>query len=230
MTWQTFLTDVRDRSGLLLVVALLAGAWPLRGDSPKFYRDDPLTREPETQDASNVQARDVELVPDLLLNLFTRPGDPNMNVRAQDLNTIDEVPDSSWFTNRIGTRQVTVDEITRGPNTTNGPAPGGWTIIRAKVAGFSPGFTIRDSHGDTWFIQFDSNGNARAATGAVAVACRLFWALGYNQVESYVARLDPRTLRIDPKATVEPRPGHKRPMRQGDINRILDRAEKDNDG
>ena len=45
-------------------------------------------------------AVDIELAPDLLLNLFTilatRPPRAGGNV-----NTIDEVPDSGWFTNRI---------------------------------------------------------------------------------------------------------------------------------
>ena len=37
------------------------------------------------------------------------------NIRAKNVNTIDEVPDSSWFTNRIGTRALTADEVMRGP-------------------------------------------------------------------------------------------------------------------
>ena len=90
---------------MLLVVCavgmlVVAGA-ALSGSGPRFYDDDPLTTEPETQDASAVQPRDIDLVSDVLLNLFTRPGDPATDVRARDVNTIDEVPDSSWFTNRI---------------------------------------------------------------------------------------------------------------------------------
>ena len=42
---------------------------------PKFYDDDPLLREPETQDASNVQAWDNILSYDLIQNLFATPGD-----------------------------------------------------------------------------------------------------------------------------------------------------------
>ena len=68
---------------------------------PKFYSDDPIAREPETQDASKVQEWDIGLIADLTLNLFSKPGDPTPDVRAQNVNTIDEVPDSSWFTNRI---------------------------------------------------------------------------------------------------------------------------------
>ncbi len=172
---------------------------------PRFFSDDPLSREPETQDASGAKFRDVELAPDLLLNLFTRPGDAAPNVRAGNVNTIDEVPDSGWFTNRIYARPVSVDEIVRGPNLSPPPASGAWTIVSAKTSGVSPGFTARDSRGVRWFVQFDTAGHPRAATSAVAVAVRLFWALGYNQVETHLVRLRPDDLQIDDNATIETR-------------------------
>ena len=37
-------------------------------------------------------------------DLFTSAATRRTNVKAQNINTIDEVPDSSWFTNRIYTR------------------------------------------------------------------------------------------------------------------------------
>ena len=79
----------------IAAAAVLLHASP-RGATMKFYSDDPLQREPETQDASNVQSWDIDLIFDLGLNLFSRPGDPTPNVRARNLNTIDEVPDSTW--------------------------------------------------------------------------------------------------------------------------------------
>ena len=35
---------------------------------------------------------------------------------ALNVNTLGEVPDSSWFTNRIGQYDLTVDDVLRGPN------------------------------------------------------------------------------------------------------------------
>ena len=66
------------------------------------------------------------------MNLFAHPGDPMPNVRAKNMNTIDEVAGSNWFTNRTTQKPVTVAEVTRGPNTIDGPAPGRWTVIRAE--------------------------------------------------------------------------------------------------
>ena len=90
----------RPRAGGVRHGAARPGA-PVSGSNPRFYDDDPLGVEPETQNASAVKDRDIDLVSDVLLNLFTKPGDPTPDVRARDVNTIDEVPDSSWFTNRI---------------------------------------------------------------------------------------------------------------------------------
>src|SRR6187549_2018217 len=128
----------------LLFSALAGGADP----KGKFYRDDPLTVEPETQDASKVAPWKIELLYDLLLNQFAHPGEPG-SPRAKNINTIDEVPDSSWFTNRILGQALSIDDAVRGPIAGPGPAPGTWTVIRAKTEGNAPGFTVRDSAGVT---------------------------------------------------------------------------------
>ncbi len=154
----------RNAAGILLLLAVAASS-PAAGQR-KFYADDPIAREPETKDASGAQPRDIHLSYDLGLNLFTRPGDPRM-VRAQNINTIDEVPDSSWFTNRIGVRPMSLEEITRGPNRGDGPdfsAP--WEVIRGKSGGITPGFTMRDRRGDVYFVKFDPPAYFGLSTGA----------------------------------------------------------------
>ena len=56
----------------------------------------------------------IDLFYDLMLNQFTQPGEP-AGPRAKNINTIDEVPDSSWFTNRILARPLSIEEAVRGP-------------------------------------------------------------------------------------------------------------------
>jgi hypothetical protein len=207
-------------------VVLLAGA--IGAQQPKFYRDDPLQREPETQDASKVQEWEIPLTPDLVHNMFGQPGDRTPNVRAQNVNTADEVPDSNWFTNRIYSRPVTIEEISRGPNTIDGPS-GRWTVIRGKSAGVSPGFTVRDDKGVVWFVSFDGKENPIAPTAAATVATKLFWALGYYQVETYLASIRPEDITIDPKATVREH-GRRRLLTRRDINAVLSRSARSADG
>ncbi len=70
--------------------------------SPRFYPDDPIAREPESQDASKAAPYDQSQMYELVYNLFVTSGYKPSGLRAKNINTIDEVPDSSWFTNRIG--------------------------------------------------------------------------------------------------------------------------------
>jgi hypothetical protein len=215
-------------------LAIAACAWlsvaAPRGAVVKFYSDDPIGREPETQDASKVEEWDIDLFWDLSLNLFGDPGDPTPDVKAQNVNTIDEVPDSSWFTNRILSRPVPVDEATRGPVTGGGPAPGTWTVVRPKESGFAPGFTMQDGKGETWFVSFDARGFPEAATGAVMVANKIFWTLGYWQVENHLIEIAPDRIVLGEKARITPPSGKRRPMRQSDLDDVFRRSHRSADG
>jgi hypothetical protein len=215
--------------GTLAGLLLLAGAVP-HGATLRFYPDDPIQREPETQDASAVQEEEIDLFWDLAENLFGRPGDPTPDVRARNINTADEVPDSNWFTNRIGARALTTEEAVRGPVAGPGPAPGVWSVFRAKEAGFAPGFTMRDAKGDMWFVSFDANGHPEAATGAILVANKIFWALGYWQAENHLIRIMPDALLIDETAIVTPPSGKSRRMKFSDIEAVLRRSHRSPDG
>ncbi len=201
----------------------------LEAQRVKFLPDDPLQREPETQDASKVQEWEIGLAPDLLMNLFGTPGDRRTNIRAQNINTIDEVPDSNWFTNRIYARSVSIDEIARGPNVGDPPASGRWTVIRGKSAGIAPGFTARDEKGQVWFLGFDGRHVPVAPTAALMVATKLFWALGYNQVETYLTSVRLENIDIDPSATLRAH-GTRRRVRMADVKDVLDRSARSADG
>jgi hypothetical protein len=223
-----FITADLIVAGALSAAALLPMvAQAQRG--PKFYPDDPLAREPETQDASKVQEWEIGLASDLVMNLFSRPGDLTVNVRAQNANTIDEVPDSSWFTNRIYSTAVSLDDIARGPNTIEGPAAGKWTLIRPKTSGVAPGFTVRDEEGRVWFLTFDPRGHAVAPTAAISVATRLFWALGYHTVETYLTTVRPENVVIDDSATIRAH-GKRRPFTHKDLADVFARSARSSDG
>ena len=222
------ISAVRVLAGIILV--LVVHQTSSSGTSRKFYNDDPLAREPESQDASKVASWDIDLVYDLAENLFARPGDRGPAPRAGNVNTIDEVPDSSWFTNRILARPVSVEEASRGPLTGEGPAPGVWSVVRPKQAGFAPGFTMRDAKGDVWFVSFDAKGFPEAATGAILVANKIFWTLGYWQVENHLVSIRLDQLVVAESATTRPPSGKERPMRLDDIEDVLKRSHRSADG
>jgi hypothetical protein len=218
------------RYSAVLLTSVVCAIASTSGAGRRFYDDDPITREPETQDASKVQGRQIGLMYDLAPNLFGRPGDGAPDVRAQNVNTIDEVADSSWFTNRILARPVSVDEAARGPLEHTGPAQGPWTIIRDKQAGAAPGFRIRDANGVVWFVSFDARGYPEAATSAIVVANKIFWALGYWQVENFLTRVRPEEIRLDPEATIKTPAGVRRKWRPSDVDDVFRRSARSEDG
>jgi hypothetical protein len=167
---------------------------------------------------------------ELVYNLFVTAGYKATGLRAQNINTIDEVPDSSWFTNRIGTRAVTTEELVRGANVGEPPDPSKWVLIREKTSGAHPGFTATDAKGHTWFLEFDPPEFPEGATAAFAIATKIFYALGYNQVESFLTTFDPKKTTIDPKATVRRPNGKRTRFTHDDMNAILERVARKPDG
>ena len=88
----------------------------------RFYTDDPLWRDDDMRDIPPVAEYDLSKSYEFVHKTFgetVKSHGPALNV-----NTLDEVPDSSWFTNRLGRRDMTIDEVLRGPNQVDGPAPG----------------------------------------------------------------------------------------------------------
>ncbi len=215
----------------LLAAALLVAALPLaaRTAAPTYFPDDPLAVDPESRDAAGVRERDISDPYDFVENTFLKKGD-RTNQRAVNVNTIDEVPDSSWFTNRLGATLLTADDVARGPNVTGAPAAGPWTLVSGKSDGITPGFTIRDAAGTTWFIKFDPVSNPEMATGAEMISTKLFWMLGYHVPENYLARLDPANLVVTDQATIRDVLGHKRALTRADVDELLAKGARRADG
>ena len=197
---------------------------------PRFYPDDPIAREPESQDASTAAPFEQSEMYELLYNLFVTSKYEPTGLRAKNINTIDEVPDSSWFTNRVGTRSVSIEDLVRGPNTSSPPDPSKWVVIREKSSGAHPGFTATDGKGETWFLAFDPPHAPEGATASVVIATKIFWGLGYNQVESFLTTFDPKNASIHPEATVRRPNGKRSAFTQDDMNAILENVARNPDG
>jgi len=208
----------------------LAAAFTIASSAatPRFYEDDPIVRERDTQDASAMKPLEVDLLVDLTTNLIARRSVEAG--RARNINSVDEVPDSSWYTNRAGARRLTPEEVFAGPDATNGPEPGTWTVTSSKSDGVTPGFTIKDSKGQRWFLKFDPPGYRGMATGTEVAVTKLMWALGYHVPENHIAYLRREQLVIGEGATFTPLGGKRRPMRPGDLDTLLRRADREVDG
>lgn len=223
-------TLIRTALAIASTVAVTAGATMLVGAAtPKFFDDDPIWVERDTQDASGMKPTEINLFVELTRNLFA--GRPvATGVRAKNLNSVDEVPNSSWFTNRAGILPLTPADVDRGPDTTDGPAPGAWTITASKSDGVTPGFTVTDAKGQRWFLKFDPPGYRGMSTGTEVTVTKLMWALGYHVPENHITYLRRDQLVLGNSAKFTPVGGTRRAMRVSDIDALLERANREQDG
>ena len=222
--------SARANGSLLAAIAAFAAVVSASAAGPKFYPDDPIASEPESQDASGAQPTERGLMYELATDLFVTANYKPSGTRARNINTIDEVPDSSWFTNRIGSRPMTGDEIARGPNIGRPPAPERWVLTREKSGGANPGFTAKDANGETWFLGFDRRDNPEGPSAAVVIASKLFWSLGYNQVELFLTTFDRAKAVIDPAATMRRPSGARTPFTSDDVDEVLQNIARNSDG
>jgi hypothetical protein len=121
---------------------------------------------------------------------------------AWDVNAMEEVPDSSWFTNRIGLRDLTPAELARGPADLPPPQPP-FEVTKGKTGGGNLGFVAKDATGRSFLVKVDRPPNDEMQTGTSVVGNRLVWAFGFDVPSDYVMYLRRDQLRISPEATTK---------------------------
>ncbi|NJR31215.1 hypothetical protein HC762_00195 [bacterium] len=188
-------------------------------DARRFFPDDPLWQDSDSLDIPPVEVFELLKEYDFVENSF---GDPaTFDGPAVNVNTLDEVPDSSWFTNRIGRRDMTPEEILTGPNTTDGPAEGVWTVTGRPWAGITPKFTIRDSRGDTYLIKLDPAHMPELPSSAEIISTKIFHAIGYHVAEYHLAAIDISNLEVAPGARFKFDSGKWLPIKHSDLEHWL---------
>ena len=219
-----------------ILVALLLGWGILTLDSAlaqkKFRADDPIEADPDQLAIPLPEEIELSQIYDFLENNFGRRPKKNEQIpRARNINTLGEVPDSSWFTNRMGKQVMSIPELVRGPDRNEGPDRSrSWVIVGVKVQGVTPGFTIRDGRDDTYFIKFDPPKHPQLTTASEVIVTKFFHAFGYNVPENHLSLMSRGELTISPNARLEDEEGKERRVRNSDIDRIFRRAYQLPDG
>ena len=200
----------------------------------RFYPDDPLQETPKPLATPLVKERKLSEYFDYFYNTFGKPGEhhtPAQTIPGVGVNTLGDVPDSTWFVNRHGRKRMSRDELVRGPGNSRPPsAAGSWRVVSAKTEGVTPGFTIVDAEKRRYLLKFDPFEYPELASGADIIGSKFFYALGYNTPENYVVSFTGEQLTADPKAKITDRRGVERPLRQDDINSALKRVRQDASG
>jgi hypothetical protein len=208
-------------------VGLLAAATDVspRSASPRFYPDDPLwTDDDRAMDASKAGPIEDSNGYDFVVNTLGHPGE-RQDVRALNVNTVDEVPDSSWFTNRIGRKELSIAEIARGADHTERVTINGWRVSGGKTGGVQPGFRMTDPEGQTYQVEVDPKSNPELASGVEIIGTAFYHSIGYNVVDVYRAELDRESLVIADNATIrDPLNGRRRRLKKYDLDGVFNRA------
>jgi hypothetical protein len=211
-----------------LLAALLA-AVPVWGQ--KFYPDDPLTRDPRPLPVTKPLNRPINEYYDFFENTLFEPVKEEKKKAAptpsQAVNTLGDVPDSGWYTNR----SLTVEQMVTGPGVSKPPAMDKpWSVLSGKNEGVTPGLVFRDSAGRRYFLKFDPLSNPEMASAADIVGSKFFYALGYNAPENYIVYFTRSQLAIDAKSKFRNPAGRDRPMKPSDIDAVLEKVTKDKEG
>jgi hypothetical protein len=150
---------------------------------------------------------------------------------AVDVNALDEVPDSSWFENRIGQHPMTPEQTALGPCAPgSGPPPTPWVVTGAKPNGANPGFIIKDASGQRHLVKFDGVVQGPRATSADVIVSKLYYAAGYSVPCNRVVYFDPATVSIKDGAKAEDASGNEVPLTQGHLDEVYAKAQVAPDG
>lgn len=148
--------------------------------------------------------------------------------RAVNVNAFDEVPDSSWFENRLGRRKMSREEVALGPcddKLLDAEMPdGSWVIDRGKDNGANPGFRVNVPGLGKFMLKSDPPEEPDRATGATAIATRIYHAVGYHAPCDFVVYFRPSLLRLTPGLTVTNNQGQTHPFDQQALDGLLSRA------
>lgn len=192
--WQTL------RLGAVLGV-LLACAAPALRPPPR----EPLWRDPDRRPFA------AELTPyesphdyDRAEKTFILPVIDVLTVRerteAVNVNALDEVPDSSWYENRLSRSPMPPDAAALGAC---GPEPvpedGTWRVVSAKPHGVTPGFVF-EAAGQRYYAKLDGAASYGRSSLADVVCALIYHAAGYHVPCNAIAHFDPATLELDPSA------------------------------
>jgi hypothetical protein len=195
----------------------------------KFAPDDPVWVDPDRMPIPQPRRVQLSKAYDLLENSFGHPGrdgGPSSNV-----NTLGEVPDSSWFTNRITAGNRTARDVVQRAERPRGPDTSGpWLVTSLKTEGITPGVSIRDPRNDRYILKFDPPGLRQMATSAEIISTEFFHAFGYNVPDNSLVFFEPGRLRIAPDATIREPGGRERSLEEADLHSVMKRVPKGPDG
>jgi hypothetical protein len=216
-----------------IALAGCAGIGPRR-----FPLRDPLWLDPDTGALAGTPAdyysgANADTVDQIFLRPLSRTLAVPLAEEAWNVNSMDEVPNSSWFTNRIGFHPMTAAEVARGAcgdAPSLDPSRGPWLVTGAKTDGIHPGFQIRAPDGRRYLLKLDGESQPLQSTTGDVVGARLYHAAGYFTPCNEIVFVSDQILQLDPAARTTTDVGDKIPMTPAHLEKLLGQAWRRPDG
>ncbi len=145
---------------------------------------------------------------------------------AKNVNALGEIPNSSWYTNRMAIQVLSPERVARGPCSGQGiSSQGPWRVFSGKTDGKNPGFVVEDeTDGRRYLLKFDDPKAPTRATTADVIGSKIYWAAGFSTPCNEIVYFDPKIIRLTEKSTKTDHLGRKTTMTQADIKRALKTA------
>jgi len=154
---------------------------------------------------------------------------------AVNVNSFDEVPDSAWFTNRIGVNPLTIEELMRGAcdpklilddeNAQNAT----WIIDQGKPNGASPGFRVNLPVQGKYMFKADSKEQPERPSAASVIGAAAYNAVGFFTSCEQIVYFKPSALKLTLGLRYENNSGIERNFDQAALNAVLDETAKNGD-
>ncbi len=232
--------ELTMRNTLWVAAIAVAAALSQQGSAEdhgrKFYADDPLWREPAPRPVNDIGVRSVDHIYDFLESSYVVPRREGKAAKhgllpALDVNTLGEVPDNSWYTNRHAAHRMPIALLQRGPGNSAPPDPSGaWRITAAKSDGITPGFVIEDGRKNRYVLKFDPPLYPELCSAADVIGSKMFYALGYSTPENYIVHFSREQLEITEGVIYRNPSGKKIPLTGHMIDELLKAQPKLTDG
>jgi hypothetical protein len=192
----------------------------------KFLPDDPLMRTPEVAAVRKASVQEINALYDFAHDSFHYKN--RVATESLAINTLGEVPDSSWFTNR-DISSLSVEALKKGGRVHGGPEPP-YTVVAAKTEGVSTGFRLRDARGRLFFVKADPPSNPEMATAADVMGALFLYATGYNVPENYILVGRREDFHLSKDAKIKGVSGKDRRLSETELRQIFDRIPREGDG
>ena len=225
----------RGRMALILLVCMAATVGRTVSAGSRVAVRPPLRVDHDQRPIPLPKASEVSELYAILYNSWFRPLNlENHVVNASDrgslnVNAWDEVPDSSWFANRIGRQPMSFGEVLAGLKGKE-PDPGPWKILRIRDEGYTPKVDIRDASGATYVLKFDLPEKPERNSASERICTLVMHAAGYNVPYNTIVYFRPRDLELDKDSYYRDALKKRRPMTQADLESLLARLKPRPDG